>query len=62
MDGWSERGRPVVREALDNVWEVIDREIQNGTLVPSSSQRGRLINTRKNSRKGPWTIAKPRSS
>ncbi|UKZ65728.1 uncharacterized protein TrAtP1_006921 [Trichoderma atroviride] len=29
MDGWSEKGRPAVREALDHVWEVIDREVQH---------------------------------
>ncbi|KAL7926124.1 hypothetical protein ACQKWADRAFT_318615 [Trichoderma austrokoningii] len=29
MDNWSERGRPAVREALDHVWEVIDREVQH---------------------------------
>ncbi|KAM0485365.1 hypothetical protein ACHAPX_001351 [Trichoderma viride] len=29
MDGWSERGRPAVREALDQVREVIDREVQH---------------------------------
>lgn len=37
MDGWAERGRPAVREALDHVWEVIDRELQVGMLVLSPS-------------------------
>ncbi|KAL7949469.1 hypothetical protein V8C42DRAFT_351044 [Trichoderma barbatum] len=29
MDNWSEKGRPAVREALDHVWETIDRELQD---------------------------------
>ncbi|KAM0245248.1 hypothetical protein ACHAQJ_010609 [Trichoderma viride] len=29
MDNWSERGRPAVREALNCVWETIDRELQD---------------------------------
>ncbi|KKP05863.1 hypothetical protein THAR02_02060 [Trichoderma harzianum] len=29
MDNWSEKGRPAVHEALNHVWETIDREIQD---------------------------------
>ncbi|KAL7933301.1 hypothetical protein V8C35DRAFT_322642 [Trichoderma chlorosporum] len=29
MDNWSEKGRPAVREALNHVWETIDRELQD---------------------------------
>ncbi|UKZ91132.1 uncharacterized protein TrAFT101_006127 [Trichoderma asperellum] len=29
MESWSGRGRAAVREALDHVWEIIDRELQD---------------------------------
>ncbi|KAL7804965.1 DNA repair protein endonuclease SAE2/CtIP C-terminus domain-containing protein [Trichoderma aethiopicum] len=29
MDNWAERGRPIVREALNHAWEVIGRELQD---------------------------------
>lgn len=41
-----------MREALDHVWEIIDRELQDGTLEFSPSRRGRRINMGKSSSEG----------
>lgn len=52
MDGWSERVRPVVREALDHVWEVIDREIQHGTVILSPLDEDVLLTRERTREKG----------
>jgi hypothetical protein len=52
MDGWSERGRPAVREALDQVREVIDREVQHGTLVLSPLDEDVLLTRERTREKG----------
>ncbi|EHK25631.1 uncharacterized protein TRIVIDRAFT_189394 [Trichoderma virens Gv29-8] len=42
MDNWSEKGRPAVHEALNHVWETIDRELQDALEKENRNLRAQL--------------------